>query len=1114
LGGTTEYSIITDTLEHDATADPRIGGSPSSAPAGQTVASDGPDAVTPTLGVVPSAFSEEFVTLVQLELDGLASPPDVALLEANDRAWLDTLGDLLDEVDDTLERVRVERNDERPLVVADFEAERGVIRDRLRTVRRRVIGDDRTNGDEGSDDELVTSGLQLSWIEEHVVAWIGGPRTHSGNHEEIRALLGETGAPASGWIEYEPVPLPGGGKADALIANIRDVLGWLVAIGGKAEAEAEAITASLGWIGRVAVLAVDLTARGAVVPQLAQVTTPKSQGSANKATYAVRWVPGLADPRELERLATALPGAATAYDRQADRRDVAQGALADLVDAICNAAALQVTVPAPPPVVNNVNDVAESVLARLDGSTFEAPPRAGGEIARRLEQWGRPVTTPTKSTLVVALAEPDESNAWLLSVFAPSSDGELEPVEVARVTASNTRRKEVRDNLKRLEELLPVLLRPGSQRRGEVLLSQEEAWEVMTVTGQTLQSAGFDVRVPDLSRRKATASLRLSSDDAESVVGAQQLANVRWSAVFDDVELTADDIRNLAAQAKPLVQSRGRWVELDHADLAEAAAALADRADTTRLTGAEMLRHALGLEGSPLGGGISLDGNGWAANLLASAADMPEQLPTKPEGFRGELRSYQAEALAWLGFLDQAGLGGCLALDMGLGKTPTMLAMLRQTKGDEPALAVLPPAVLGNWAGEAKKFTPGLKVLVHHGPNRAQGKAIAKAAAKVDVVLTTYGTAVRDVEELSSITWRQLVLDEAQVIKNPASETAQQLRRIEAKMRVALTGTPIENGLGDLWAIMDFVNPGLVGPRAPFVAALSVSGDAKAGAESALKALNGILVFRRTKAEPAIAAELPDRIDELDHCSMTPEQIGLYQAVLDEIVVNNAADDANKKKGQILAAITALKQICNHPVNYRDDDKPLEGRSGKLIRLNEIIDQVFASDEKVLVFTHFASWGEKLAVYLSDRFDKKIDCYHGGLSRGARDDMVDRFQSSEEAGAMVLSLKAGGTGLNLTAASHVVLYDRWWNPAVEDQARDRVWRIGQTKTVIAHRLVCPGTVDERVEEVVAGKRRIADMVLPKSSSITDLDDDQLRAALGLDIDAVLIDDDVLNGAGS
>lgn len=1063
-------------------------------------------------GIVASSLIPEFVDIVQREIDGQATDAEADLLRQNPRPWLDTLWEMVDEIEDVLERVRSERFDERPLVLADFERERNQLRDRIKGVRRLTNGGD-TDDDDDGDDELVTSGLQLSWFEDHVVAWIGGPRTTAGNHDEIRVQLAETGAPATGWTEYDPVPLPGGGHADALVADIRDVLGWLVAIGGKAEAEAEAITASLGWLGRVAVLAVDLTARGAVVPQLVQVKSARSRNSGGKAIYAVRWFPGLADPRELERLATALPGAATAYDRQADRRDVAEGALADLVDAICNAAATQVEVPAPPPVVRSPNDVAEAVLSRLDGSQFEAPPRAGSEIARRMEQWAKPVTTPTKSTLVVTLAEPDESGAWLLSVQAPTSDGTLEPVEVARVTASNTRRKEVRDNLKRLEELMPVLLRPGSQRRGEVLLDQEEAWELMTDTGPTLQAAGFDVRVPRLSRRKATAGLRLTSDDGETAVGAQQLANVRWSAVFDDVELSAEDIRRLASQAKPLVQSRGRWIELDHADLQEAAAALAERADTKRLTGAEMLRHALGLEGSPLGGGVSLAGAGWAADLLASAAEIPDEPVATPEGFRGELRSYQAEALAWLMFLEKARLGGCLALDMGLGKTPVMLAMIRQTRGHGPALAVLPPAVLGNWAGEARKFTPGLKVMVHHGPNRAEGKAaIAKAVGKADLVLTTYGTAVRDIDELSEIEWHQVVLDEAQVIKNPASETAQQLRRLSARTRVALTGTPIENGLGDLWAIMDFVNPGLVGARAPFISALSVTGDAKAGAESALKALNGILVFRRTKAEPAIAAELPDRIDELDHCSMTPEQIGLYQAVLDNVVKAAESDDeTNNKKGQILAAITALKQICNHPVNYQDDGGPLEGRSGKLDRLEEIIDQVFASDEKVLVFTHFASWGERLAVYLTERTGRKINCYHGGLGRGARDQMVDDFQASDGAGAMVLSLKAGGTGLNLTAASHVVLYDRWWNPAVEDQARDRVWRIGQTRTVIAHRLVCPGTVDERVEEVVAGKRRIADMVLPKSSSISDLDDDQLRTALGIDAGAVMVDDGAPGG---
>ena len=268
---------------------------------------------------------------------------------------------------------------------------------------------------------------------------------------------------------------------------------------------------------------------------------------------------------------------------------------------------------------------------------------------------------------------------------------------------------------------------------------------------------------------------------------------------------------------------------------------------------------------------------------------------------------------------------------------------------------------------------------------------------------------------------------------------------------------------------------------------------------------------RRTKSEPAIAAELPERIDQLDHCSMTAEQIGLYQAVLDELVLGAGQAEGAAKKGQVLAAITHLKQICNHPAAYRTDDQPLSDRSGKLSRLEEIVEAVFAAGERILIFTHFATWGQRLADHLTDRTGLTIECYHGGLSRGARDRMIEEFQAGTGPGALVLSLKAGGTGLNLTSASHVVLYDRWWNPAVEDQARDRAWRIGQTKTVVCHRLVCPGTVDERVEEVVAGKRQIADLVLPKSSSIADLDAAQLRQALGLTDEMVIMDDPATSG---
>jgi SNF2 family DNA or RNA helicase len=409
---------------------------------------------------------------------------------------------------------------------------------------------------------------------------------------------------------------------------------------------------------------------------------------------------------------------------------------------------------------------------------------------------------------------------------------------------------------------------------------------------------------------------------------------------------------------------------------------------------------------------------------------------------------------------------------------------------------------VGNWAAEAARFSPGLKVVVHHGASRATARELEREIAGADIVITTYGTAVRDVDALAAHPWDRIVLDEAQAIKNHTNETSQVLRRIGARTRLALTGTPIENGLGDLWSILDFTNPGLVGGRTTFISQLSGEG------EQALRALNGILVFRRTKTEPSVAAELPDRIDELDHCTMTAEQIGLYQAVLDGLVVQAEGAERDVKQGAILAAITALKQICNHPWNYQQDDLPLAGRSGKLNRLEEVVEQVFSAGERILIFTQFATWGVRLAEHLTEVTGVPIRCYHGGLARGARDAMIKDFQEGEGPGAIVLSLKAGGTGLNLTAANHVVLYDRWWNPAVEDQARDRAWRIGQTRTVLSHRLVCPGTVDERVEEVVGGKRRIADLVLPKSSSLADLDPDQLRTALGLRPDQLLAEDDI------
>ncbi len=1027
--------------------------------------------------------------------DGTATAEQLALLEADPRSWRWALEDLLEETEDNLESVRRIQGPERAQVVADFEAE---------LARLEAAYDLLTKvGDSSSAVAAIAAAdpagevrLQGSWHGGNIVVWAAGPGTAPATADELSDRLEAIGGPAVGWSQHAAVQLPSGGRAAALSIPVQESLGWLVAVG--AGLGREGVGASVAWLGRVAVAAVRLVAQGAVVPTLPGAKRPDGRS----LDLSVKWVPALVDEAMLEQLTLAMPGPVTVLTpSRADSRVVTLDVIGAVVDAIVRSAASRLELPAPPPNTTSTSSVAEAVITRVDGSHFVAPVAPGAEVSKRLDRWARPVTAPVRHRLVVALEPPDKGDAWFLSVLGRGVEGNLLPIEAAIADGKAT--KPLLDELVRLERILPALLRPGAQRRGQVYLSQDEAWELMTVTGAAIEAAGFEVRVPALSRRKPAAGLRLFTEPTgDTVVGAQQLSNVRWSVVFDDVELTAEEIARLAAEARPLVRSKGRWVELDKVDLKEAAAALAERADQTRLTGAEILRQSVGLEGSLLAGGLQVEGAGWATDLLAKAAAVPADHTTSPEGFEGELRAYQADALAWLGFLDSADLGGCLALDMGLGKTPTMLAHLGRTSGSGPALVVAPPAVVGNWEREAATFTPGLKVLVHHGASRLSGMALDRAVGKADVVITTYGTAVRDVDPWRRSSWDRLVLDEAQVIKNPANDTSQQLRKIPARSRIALTGTPIENGLGDLWAILDFCNPGLVGPRPTFVAQLSGEGEA------ALKALNGLLVFRRTKTEPDVAATLPDRIDELDHCVMTPEQIGLYQAVLDSLVVDASQVGGEPKQGAILAAITALKQICNHPAAYqKDDTRPLAGRSGKLSRLEEIVDQVFAAGERVLIFTHFAEWGMRLADHLTEVTGIATSCYHGGLARGARDRMIEEFQALEGPGALVLSLKAGGTGLNLTGANHVVLYDRWWNPAVEDQARDRAWRIGQTKTVISHRLVCPGTVDERVEEVVAGKRHIADLVLPKSSSMSDLDPDQLRMALGLRTDDLLTEDD-------
>ena len=1046
--------------------------------------------------------SQQLIAAIWSISEGRGSGDELELLRADERASLSVLDRLILETEEDLAVVRNLPGDERDQVVADFTDTLDGLRATAARLRPPPVAPvapaaapiDDAESTEFEYEEAGEVQLQASWSAGQVVVWAGGRGAVPEGNEGLATRLEAIGGPAVGWQLHPGVPLPGGVRAEAVSIPMKDALGWLVAIGGGHEQPG--VGPSVTWLGRVALEGVRLAARGAIVPSV-RVTEHAKTGHVEST---VRWVPTLIDRPTLNALAALMPGAVVAAGG-GDGRATASAVITAAVEAIVTESIERMELPAAPLSAARPAEVDAMVIARMDGTPFDAQTALATTVSRRLDQWARSVTDPTRPRLLAQLDPPLPGGVWLVSAFAPSGKT-LVPIDAAM--RADAGRRLLSGEWQRLVRLVPALDRAGVPRRGQVAISQDEAWEFMTVVGPALVTAGFDVRLPALSRRKAKASLRLFAETPHtSVVGAHQLSNVAWSVLFDDAELTADDVKRLARQARPLVQSRGRWVEVDRFDVEQAAAALAARESVTQLTGAEILRHSFGLGGSGLSGGVVVDGNSWANDIVRRASEMSLSAIHKPEGFVGTLRTYQAEAVAWIGFLDGAGLGGCLALDMGLGKTPTVLAHLARPTAEGKTLVIAPAAVVGNWAAEAARFTPKLRVVVHHGASRASASELEAEIARADMVITTYATAVRDIDALMATGWRTLVLDEAQAIKNPTSDTAQQLRRLNAKTRLALTGTPIENGLGDLWAILDFTNPGLVGSRPSFIAQMSGDGEA------ALRALNGLLLFRRTKTEPEVALELPDKIDELDHCTMTPEQIGLYQAVLDDLVENVANRDvlAEAKKGAILAAITALKQICNHPSAYRDDGLPLAGRSGKLARLEEIVESVFAAGERILIFTHFASWGRRLAVHLTECTGMPISCYDGSLARGVRDRLVTEFQTKEGPGAMVLSLKAGGTGLNLTAANHVVLYDRWWNPAVEDQARDRAWRIGQSRTVISHRLVCPGTIDERVEEIVAGKRHIAQLVLPRSSTIADLNADQLRLALGLRPEELLAGDD-------
>jgi len=466
-----------------------------------------------------------------------------------------------------------------------------------------------------------------------------------------------------------------------------------------------------------------------------------------------------------------------------------------------------------------------------------------------------------------------------------------------------------------------------------------------------------------------------------------------------------------------------------------------------------------------------------------------------------DLRRYQAHGIAWLEAAAEGGAGVILADDMGLGKTLQSIGLLVRRAGYAPHLVVCPTSLVGNWQREIARFAPQLAVHLHHGPQRAKNAAPLLDA---DVVVTSYSIALRDIRLLRSIAFDTIVIDEAQAIKNHRSRTAGAVRDLTGRVRVALTGTPVENHLAELWSISEFVNPGLLGGQADFkrrfADPIEIGRDPVSAA--LLRARIDPVVLRRLKEE--VAADLPPKIESTVACTMTDEQAGLYKEAIRE-AFDEGLGDGITRRGRVLKLLTRLKQICNHPAQAvgAGPGDPLSERSGKLDRVTEMLTEVVDEGAKALVFTQYRQMGELLSGHLAAELGVAAPFLHGGLDQGARDKLVDDFQTGEGPAILLISLRAGGTGLNLTGASHVVHYDRWWNPAVEDQATDRAHRIGQTQTVHVHKLVTAGTLEERVDELLARKRAIAEAVVGSGEDwLGELDDSQLRKLIELDEDGV------------
>lgn len=957
----------------------------------------------------------------------------------------------------------------------------------------------------------------------------------------VLASLANEGKPAL-------VDIVGPGKRGAVDGSILPLLATMTRLAVLRTADVATLPGSIATWALASKLALDLVSRERVVP-----TVVRQDGK-----IQARWGAALAASEEGSRVAAlarsmspaahAVPAPGEAgravWTPEALLRVFLDVAVDALVRSAGRAPAL-VSVPKRPR-KRKVSDDSytpweqrwQAALVGSD-STFETEGFAERGLIEELSGWSEPALGARdrlRACFRLELPQGD-LDAFTLRFLLQSPDDPSLLVTAAEVWSNQARRlakfgRAFRDPQESLLNALgraarlfePVAASLAEAKPEALALSPAAAWQFLSEGAPTLAEAGFGVIVP--AELTATGQRRLrmrmrvgaSSKVAGAVAGAaglglDELLSFGWEAALGDATLSARELKALAAQKAPLVRYRGAWVAVDPRELHEINRRLSNTAG--KMTVRQALVAALAGETHHDGMGATVSVTGPLAELLdrlRGAAGSPVE---PPASFQGELRPYQARGLGWLSTMGMLGLGACLADDMGLGKTIQILAFLLQRFDTEPhhnrpALLVAPTSVVGNWEREIERFAPSLTMVRHYGNERAR-KAKDIPQNPGTLVLTTYGLLRRDINLLAQRDWSTVVLDEAQNIKNAASATAKAACALRATQRFALTGTPVENRLAELWSISEFANPGLLGPleafRREFAVPIERHGNV-ATAERLRKVVSPFLL-RRLKSDPAVIQDLPSKNEMKVICTLTREQATLYQAVVDEEMRRIESAKGIERRGRVLALLMFLKQICNHPAQYLGEAGPLATRSGKLARVSEMLEEAMAAGDKALIFTQFREMGDRLVEHLAPQLGVEVVFLHGGTPRKARDDMVRRFQE-EPFGprVFVLSVKAGGTGLNLTAASHVFHFDRWWNPAVEDQATDRAYRIGQKRAVQVHKLVCAGTVEEKIDGMLEQKRALAAQVVSTGEKwITELGNDELRDLFSLRNTAVGSDDE-------